>query len=118
MSVPMALEQHAYFGSGSSRRLAQQWLAQRQMKGDPVAAMRALGSQARDEADRFAQETLTICLEYPNGDHGKVLAAAIDHIGAARGQRTAPRFKVMAALALSGATTIELARLMFAGLEG
>lgn len=118
MSVPMALEQHAHFGATPSRRLAEQWLAQRQISGDPVAAMRALAPGARHESDRFAQETLTICLEYPGSDHAKVLAAAAEHLAQEGGRRTVGRLPVLVGLALIGPMLIEVFRFLITGFEG
>lgn len=115
MSVPMALEQHAYFGSGPSQRLAQEWLAQCHISGDPVAAMRALAPRARREPDQFVKETLTVCLEYPMADHLRVLTTAVDH----RETSDRPvRVSALVVLTLVGPALVELLRLMIVGLEG
>ena len=117
MSVPMALEQHAYFGSGASREVAREWLAQRQVQGDPVAAMRSLATLTHDEGDRFAQETLTICLEYPNGDHRRVLTAASEELARQRATPRPARFRALVALVLLAPALIEAFRFVLAGLE-
>lgn len=114
----MALEQHAYFGSGPSRRLAEQWLAERQISGDAVQAMRSLSIRTKARTDRFAAEMLTICLEYPASDHGAVLSAAIAQVEVQSSAiRRTPRAGVLAACAVATPVLIESLRALMAVVE-
>lgn len=117
MSVPMALEQHAYFGSGSSQMIAQQWLAQRQIGGDDVAAMEVLASGTRAPSDRLAAESLILCMTYPCSDHRQTLAVTAEEIARDRRSAHRPGPAGLAALMLLGPTVVELTRVMMVGLE-
>lgn len=118
MSVLLALEHHAYYGSGPSKRLAEQWLIQRQISGDPILAMRDLAAKTKGNTDRFAAEMVTICLEYPASDHGTVLAAAVAQVQTQRLEvRRTPRAGALAACALLIPGAVEGLRALMAVVE-
>lgn len=101
MSIPSALEQHARSSEDPSARLALRWRRERWRVGDPVIAMRSLASSARHPHDRFALETLLVCLERPSADHDRTLSVAVDQLRAERAGVSPLSFRRRATLRLA-----------------